>query len=126
MTNNKFDTDKILAETNLVELVSRYVELKPDGREYKALCVAHNDTDPSMHVVPEKNFVHCFACGLHENAIGFLMHMEQIDFVAACKKLTSDNTLPDPKPIVKRELQKAPQRRTFAPPADTPAPDMEL
>ena len=57
--NNKFDTEKILAETNLVELVSRYVELKPDGREYKALCVAHNDTDPSMHVVPDKNFVHC-------------------------------------------------------------------
>lgn len=123
----KFDTEAIIASTNLVELASRYVELKPDGREYKGLCVNHADTDPSMFVVPEKQFVHCFSCGFHENAIGFLMHVEQIDFVNACKRLTGEiGALPDPKPLVKRELKKAPPRRTFAPPADKLMPDMEL
>ena len=127
MTNKKIDTDAILANTDLVELVSRYVELKPKGREYVGLCVNHADTDPSMRVVPDKGFVHCFPCGFHANAISFLMHMEQIEFIPACKRLTGeDKSLPDPKPVAKRILKKAPSRRTFAPPADTPAPDMEL
>ena len=55
-----FDAEAIRSQTDLVELVSRYVELKPQGREYIGLCVAHQENNASMHVVPDKGFVHCF------------------------------------------------------------------
>ena len=119
---DKFDTDAIVAKTDLVELAARYCELKPQGHEYVAHCVFHSpDKNPSMYIVPDKKFVKCFSCGAQESAIGFLMHVEQIDFVAACKKLLNgDGTgMPHPK-MPKRVLKKPPERITGAAPADAP------
>lgn len=127
MSQEKFDTEKIKSDTDIVELVSRYATLIKAGKEYKALCLFHQESTPSMTVVPDKNFIHCFGCGTHHDPISFLMAVEGIDFVEACKRLTngSGTGLPNPKPIPQRVLKKAPTRITSAPPADS-KPDMKI
>ncbi|MBN8921606.1 MAG: DNA primase [Rhodanobacter sp. 68-29] len=82
------NTAQILQRVDLKDLVERHgVELKKSGREWIGLCPFHTDTTPSFTVVPEKGFVHCFACGAHYDAIGFVMQMDGEDFVTACHKL---------------------------------------
>lgn len=124
----KYDTQDIIDRTDLVELVSRYVTLKKEGSEYVGLCVAHADKKPSMFVVPDKKFVHCFACGYHQDAIGFLQAVEGIDFPEACKRLLngSGTGLPNPQPVAQRERKKPPKRITTPPPDGTPPPDMRI
>lgn len=82
------NVDQVLAEVNLADLVAKYVQLTKDGREYVGLCPVHNEKRPSFHVVPEKGFVHCFSCGFHEDAIGFVMELEKCTFREACDIIT--------------------------------------
>lgn len=130
---DRFDVDGILATVNLTEVVSRYRELSKQGSEYVCRCVApgHDDINPSLSVSPQKGFVHCWSCGYHENAIGFLMTVENIDFKESCRRLTNGGTATLPPVIVQpqRTLAKAPPWRSMTPPADTAAgamPDMVI
>lgn len=82
------NVESIRARVDLVDLVQRFgIELKRAGSEYQGLCPFHNERTPSFHVVPAKGFVHCFGCGEHYDAVGFVMAMEGCDFVQACHKL---------------------------------------
>lgn len=128
MSAAEYDAAAINAATNLVELVGRYRELKQQGQEYVGLCVAHDDKTPSMTVAPEKGFVHCFSCEFHQDAIGFLQHVESIPYLEACKRLTNGGgaVTQIAKSPPKRELKKSPTRKTFAPPAATSPPKMTI
>jgi len=64
---------EVLARTDLVELVGRHVRLKKTGANYVGLCPFHAEKTPSFTVSPARQFYHCFGCGAHGNAIGFLM-----------------------------------------------------
>lgn len=78
----------IRARIDLVDLVERFhVELRRAGSEYEGLCPFHTENTPSFRVAPAKGFVHCFGCGAHYDAIGFVMAKEGCDFVTACHKL---------------------------------------
>jgi DNA primase len=71
--------DELIARTDIVELIGGRVPLKKSGREYKACCPFHAEKTPSFWVSPDKQFYHCFGCGKHGTALGFLMdhdHME--------------------------------------------------
>lgn len=127
MKQEKYDTDSINAQTDIVELVSRYVELKKQGAEYAGLCLFHTESTPSMTVSPQKGFVHCFGCGAHHDSISFLMAAESIEFTEACKRLLngSGTALPPVIPQPQTELKKAPQRITQPAPDDT-LPDMAI
>src|SRR6185436_6388878 len=63
----------LLARVDIVDIVDRYVKLKKSGTNFSACCPFHNEKTPSFTVSPAKQFYHCFGCGAHGNAIGFLM-----------------------------------------------------
>ena len=79
--------DDLIARADIVEVVGRRVELKKAGREYKACCPFHDEKTPSFTVSPSKGFYHCFGCGAHGTAIGFLMEFDHMDFVEAIESL---------------------------------------
>ncbi len=83
------DRDRVLAATDLVSLVAEQVRLEPKGTEYIGVCPFHDDSRPSMYVVPQKGFYHCFACGAHGNAIDFLMNLHKLEFREALETLAS-------------------------------------
>src|SRR6516162_3286923 len=79
--------DELIARANIVEVVSSRIALKKAGREYKACCPFHNEKTPSFWVSPEKQFYHCFGCGAHGTALGFLMEHDRLPFPEAVEEL---------------------------------------
>ena len=79
--------DDLIARADLVELIGSRVPLKKAGREYKACCPFHNEKTPSFSVIPEKQFYHCFGCGAHGTALGFLMNYDRLSFPDAIDEL---------------------------------------
>ena len=89
--------DNLLARTDIVEVINRRVPLKKQGREYAACCPFHSEKTPSFTVSREKQFYHCFGCGAHGSAIGFLMEYDHLDFVSAIETLAADLGLDVPR-----------------------------
>ena len=79
--------DDLIARADIVDVVGRRVQLKKAGREFKACCPFHDEKTPSFTVSPTKGFYHCFGCGAHGTAIGFLMEYDHMDFVEAIESL---------------------------------------
>jgi DNA primase len=79
--------EELLGRIDIVELVERHVPLKRSGREFHACCPFHDEKTPSFTVSPQKQFYHCFGCGAHGSAIGFLMNYEGLEFVDAVEEL---------------------------------------
>jgi DNA primase len=77
----------LLARVDIVDLVDSYVPLKKAGANYAACCPFHNEKSPSFTVSPTKQFYHCFGCGAHGTAIGFVMEYQGLGFVDAIKEL---------------------------------------
>ena len=81
--------DDLIARTDIVEVIGRRVPLKKAGREFKACCPFHDEKTPSFTVSPAKGFYHCFGCGAHGTAVGFLMDFDHMDFVEAVEALAN-------------------------------------
>jgi DNA primase len=64
---------ELLSRVDVVDVVGRSVTLKKAGANYQGLCPFHNEKSPSFSVSPTKQFYHCFGCGAHGSALGFLM-----------------------------------------------------
>ncbi|MEZ5612240.1 MAG: DNA primase [Rhodocyclaceae bacterium] len=79
----------LLARIDIVDLIERYLPLKKGGANYFACCPFHGEKSPSFSVSPTKQFYHCFGCGAHGSAIGFLMEYSGLSFVEAVKELAS-------------------------------------
>ncbi len=79
--------DELTARADIVELIGSRVELKKAGREYRACCPFHNEKTPSFWVSPQKQFYHCFGCGVHGTALGFLMEYDKLSFPEAIEEL---------------------------------------
>ena len=77
----------LLNRIDIVDVVGRYVQLKKGGANFSGLCPFHNEKSPSFTVSPTKQFYHCFGCGAHGTAIGFLMEYSAMGFVEAVKDL---------------------------------------
>ena len=88
MIPDSFKQD-LLNRVDVVEVVSRYVQLKKGGANYLGLCPFHGEKTPSFTVSPAKQFYHCFGCGAHGNAIGFLMAYAGLGYVESLKELAS-------------------------------------
>lgn len=86
MIPQSFITD-LLNRVDIVDIVGRYVQLKKGGANYMGLCPFHNEKSPSFTVSPTKQFYHCFGCGAHGTAIGFLIEYSGMGFVDAVKDL---------------------------------------
>lgn len=89
--------DDLVARTDIVELINSRVKLKKAGRDYHACCPFHHEKSPSFTVSQSKQFYHCFGCGVHGNAIGFLMEYDKLEFVEAIEELASLHGLEVPR-----------------------------
>ena len=81
--------DELIARADIVEIIGSRVQLKKAGREYKACCPFHDEKTPSFWVSPDKQFYHCFGCGKHGTALGFLMDYDHLAFPEAVEELAT-------------------------------------
>ncbi len=79
--------DELLARTDIVEVIGSRVPLKKAGREWKACCPFHGEKTPSFTVSQQKQFYHCFGCGVHGTALTFLMEYDRLPFPDAVEDL---------------------------------------
>ena len=77
----------LLSRIDIVDVVGRHVDLKKAGINHKGLCPFHGEKSPSFIVSPSRQTYHCFGCGVHGNAIGFLMEHTAATFVEAVEDL---------------------------------------
>jgi len=86
----------LLARIDIVEVIDRLLPLKKAGANYVACCPFHKEKSPSFSVSPSKQFYHCFGCGAHGTAIGFLMEFSGKTFPEAVEDLARDAGLTVP------------------------------
>ena len=98
--------DDLIARADIVEVMGQRIQLKKAGREFKACCPFHDEKTPSFTVSPQKGFYHCFGCGAHGTALGFLMEYEHLSFVEAVETLAGIMGIEVP-----REAGEKPARR---------------
>jgi len=100
--------DELMSRVDIVDVIDERVPLKKAGKEYKACCPFHDEKTPSFTVSQSKQFYHCFGCGAHGTALGFLMEYEHMGFVEAVEELASRAGLEVPReqgPAGEREQQ---------------------
>lgn len=88
MISQSFIQD-LLNRVDIVDVIERDVPLKKAGANYAACCPFHSEKTPSFTVTPTKQFYHCFGCGAHGSAIGFMMEYSGLSFVEAVKDLAA-------------------------------------
>ncbi len=81
--------DQLMTRVDIVDVIDGRVPLKKAGKEYKACCPFHEERTPSFTVSQDKQFYHCFGCGAHGTAIGFLMEYDHMDFPEAVEHLAA-------------------------------------
>ncbi len=101
--------DEIRARVGLVDLIGRSVKLIKSGREHSGLCPFHSEKTPSFTVSEEKGFFHCFGCGAHGDAIGFVMRADGVSFPEAVERLAMEAGLEVP--VASPEERAREQRR---------------
>lgn len=93
----------LLARTDVADVVGRYVTLKKAGINFKGLCPFHGEKTPSFIVSPSRQTYHCFGCGVHGNALGFLMEYGGLGFIDAVKELAQMQGMPVPEENIRPE-----------------------
>ncbi len=103
---------ELLARVDIVDVVGRHVKLRKGGANWLGLCPFHGEKSPSFTVSPTKQFYHCFGCGAHGSAIGFLMEHGGLSYPDAIRELARSVGLD------------VPEERTGADEARRRAPDL--
>ncbi len=100
---------ELLNRVDIVDVIDACVPLKKTGANYTACCPFHSEKTPSFTVSPSKQFYHCFGCGAHGSAIGFLMEYQGLGFVEAVHELArrAGLTVPQDARPVDREAERA-------------------
>jgi DNA primase len=97
----------LLSRVDIVDVVDRHVKLKRAGANYVACCPFHSEKTPSFTVSAPKQFYHCFGCGAHGTAVGFLMEYGGLGFVDAVKELAQSVGMTVPEERVEHVQRKA-------------------
>jgi len=79
--------DELLGNADIAEVVGSRVALKKAGSILKGLCPFHAEKTPSFTVSPTRGTYHCFGCGQHGSAIGFLMAYDNLSYPEAIEAL---------------------------------------
>ena len=98
---------ELLARVDIVEVIDPHVPLKRSGANFSARCPFHSEKTPSFTVSPTKQFYHCFGCGAHGTALGFLIEYHGMGFIEAVKDLAGRVGLTLPEQAA-RSRQEAP------------------
>ena len=106
----------LLSRVDIVEIVSRHVQLKKGGANLSGLCPFHAEKSPSFTVSPSKQFYHCFGCGASGDAIRFLTEYSGMTFIDAVKDLSQQVGLQVPEedssPAEREQAAAQKQRRS--------------
>ncbi len=98
---------ELLARVDIVDVVERYIQLKKAGANYQACCPFHAEKTPSFTVSPSKQFYHCFGCGAHGSAIGFVMQYAGLGFIDAVEELAQSAGMPVPREAAHAQVERA-------------------
>ena len=79
--------EQIRQSNDVVEVIGSYFPLKRAGANFRALCPFHKEKTPSFNVNPQKQIWHCFGCGAGGDVFTFVMKYENLEFVAAVRRL---------------------------------------
>src|SRR6185503_17448328 len=104
----------LLHRVDVVDVVDRCVKLKRAGTNFVACCPFHSEKTPSFTVSATKQFYHCFGCGAHGTAIGFLMEYSGLNFPDAVKDLAQTVGMKVPEEDVKSPERKAETHDLYA------------
>jgi len=86
--------DRVRDTSDVIDVISRYVDLKQRGANFIGLCPFHNEKTPSFSVAPSKQIYHCFGCNKGGNVFSFLMDYQKISFPEAVKFLADQYNIP--------------------------------
>ena len=78
---------RIKAAIDIVDLVGDYLQLRREGRGYKAICPWHDDTRPSLQVNQERQSFKCWVCDIGGDIFDFVMRQEGVEFREALRML---------------------------------------
>jgi DNA primase len=78
---------ELVASADIVDVVSRFVNIKKSGKNFKGCCPFHNEKSPSFFVTPDKNFFHCFGCQESGDSLTFIKKINNLEFIDAVKNL---------------------------------------
>lgn len=111
------DVDALKASVDIVDVIGSRIQLKRAGKDYRGLCPFHADSNPSLDVIPSKQFYHCKSCEAHGNVLDFVMRFDGVDFLEAAHRLGA----PQGERIVNGNH--APQAAAPEPTPEIPPPD---
>ncbi|ARW26585.1 CHC2 zinc finger domain-containing protein [Pediococcus acidilactici] len=86
--------DNVRSAVNIVDVVSRYVQLRKAGKNLFGICPFHDEKTPSFSVSEDKQIFHCFSCGRGGNVFKFLMDLEKISFPEAVRRVAEFGNVP--------------------------------
>jgi len=86
--------ESVKERVDIVDVVGEHVVLKKKGKEFVGICPFHDDSKPSMSVIPGKQFYYCFSCGAGGNAIKFLMEFQRQSFSDVVLELAKKYQVP--------------------------------
>jgi DNA primase len=88
--------EQVRQASSIVEIASQYTTLKRRGRKWVGLCPFHTEKTPSFTVDEEKQFFHCFGCGVGGDIYSLIMERESMTFPEALKSLAERYHVPLP------------------------------
>lgn len=99
--------DNVRSAVNIVDVVSRYVQLRKAGKNLFGICPFHDEKTPSFSVSEDKQIFHCFSCGRGGNVFKFLMDLEKISFPEAVRRVAEFGNVPLDDKYVKKSPKSA-------------------
>ncbi|HEY5633380.1 MAG TPA: DNA primase, partial [Burkholderiaceae bacterium] len=96
----------LLARVDIVDVVGRVVQMRKAGANFIGLCPFHAEKSPSFTVSASKQFYHCFGCGAHGSAVGFLMEHSGLNYVDAIEELARSVGMTVPREAGSGEVQR--------------------
>lgn len=103
--------ERVKAKNDIVDVVGKYITLNRRGLNFWACCPFHNEKTPSFSVKQDGQFFKCFGCGESGNVIGFVMKMENVDYLTAVEILAKNAGLEMPTDKDNEEMQKKKRER---------------
>jgi DNA primase len=97
---------------SLSEVIGKRIKVTRTGREFKACCPFHQEKTPSFTINDDKQFYHCFGCGAHGDAVGFVMRYENLSFVEAVENLAAQAGMSVPQQSP-QEIERAKQEKSL-------------
>lgn len=105
--------DAVRKELDVVDVISEYMQLKKQGRNFTGLCPFHGEKTPSFSVSQEKQLYHCFGCGAGGNVFTFVMEYEGLSFMEAILKLAPKTSVTLPEINMEEQVQPKQEEKSW-------------